>query len=380
MTGREPTGWSRREFMTACAGCSAAFAAGMGHWTFADHQLSHSAMHWEPLPDGTVQCRICPNMCICGEGQLSDCKTRINRAGRMVSLSYGLPCVLFADTLEKNPLYHVAPGSRTITLGTAGCNLRCAYCQNWEFSQADPRKTKNMKLSPADVVRYAKDRSIQWITFTYTEPVAYYEYAVDIAARAKAEGLSIAVVTAGYINPKPLQQLLDVSDAFCITLKGYDEDFYQDVIGCSLNDVWRAIKQVAKSGVWLEIVNLIVPTLNDDMKGIGRLARALASVDQNIPLHFLRFVPDYKLQHLPPTPTEIMEKAKAEADEQGMRYVYLDNLPGHPGSNTLCHQCGAPLIERSGFNIMSNRIKNSRCPDCGVQIPGRWSLAWRKAV
>jgi len=278
--------------------------------------------------------------------------------------------VIYVDALEKNPLYHVAPGSNALATATAGCNLTCTYCQNWDIAQVGPDKTRNMDLSPDALVGKAAERGVKWLTFSYTEPVAYYEYALDAARIARQQGLKVAVVTAGYINPKPLEKLMEISDAFSVTLKGYSQEFYQNVCGGNLETVWQTLRTLAGSGKWLEVVTLIVPGMNDEEQGLRKLARMLAQLNRDIPMHYLRFSPAYKLKHLPQTPVKTLERASQLARQEGLRYVYLSNLPGHSGAHTVCPSCSRTLIERVGFKVLRNQVKNGCCPACRFAIPG----------
>jgi len=369
--------YSRREFIRTCAACGLGFAAGA---RIACAQRAapiknqaaslKEAFFWEALADGRTRCTTCPNGCVSAEGDITRCRTRINRGGKLCTLTYGKPCVIYIDPLEKNPLYHVNPGHNALATATAGCNLYCHYCQNWEISQVGPDKTKNMDLPPEALIAEARERGLKWLTFSYTEPVAYYEYAVDAARLARSRGLKVAMVTAGFINPKPLNQLIEVSDAFSITLKGYTSSFYKDICGGTLEDVWRCIKTIAQSGKWMEVVTLVVPGLNDEESGLRSIARSLAQINPDIPLHFLRFAPAYKLKLLPSTPLRTLEKARDAARREGLHFVYLSNLPGHAGANTYCPACSKLLVERVGFKILNNRVVNRHCPTCGRKIPG----------
>jgi len=328
-------------------------------------------MFWEAVDDGTVKCTTCPNFCRRGEGGITQCKTRINRGGKLYSLTYDSPCLIREDPLAKNPLYHATPGASAIGVATAGCNLSCKYCQNWEISQVGPRGTKNMDVTADELVGKARDRGLEWITFSYTEPVAYLEYAIDVARAARKHGVKIAIATAGYICPGPLAELARHTDAFSVTLKGYTEKFYREVCGCGLRDVQRAISTIARSGKWMEVATLIVPGLNDDADGLRAIARFVARAGRDIPLHFLRFSPAYKLRNLPPTPLKTLETARAAALEEGLRYVYID-LSGHSAANTVCPACGTALIERAGFTVIRNNLKYGGCPRCSRRIPGLW--------
>lgn len=380
MTTGEDRSISRREFVRGCALCGlgAALAPGLagvaqagpfGRLRRSDDTDLHEAMFWEPIDGGRTRCLTCPNRCVSAEGEVTTCKTRINRDGRLYTMTYGKPCVVNLDPLEKNPLYHVAPGSTALGVATAGCNLRCAYCQNWDISQVGPWETRNMDMMPEETVQKARDRNLEWITFSYTEPVAYYEYAIETARLAHAAGMKVAVVTAGLICDEPLQKLMQVSDAFSVTLKGYTDEFYREVCGASLADVWSTIRTLVKSGRWVEVVNLIVPGRNDEETGIRSIARSIAGLNRSIPLHFLRFAPAYKLRHLPPTPVKTLETARAIALKEGLKYVYV-GLSGHEGNNTTCPKCKTLLLERAGFNVIANHLKNGRCPSCRTALAG----------
>lgn len=370
---------SRRDFLSGCVlgglglavtGASPADARRSASAARKPAPVYHEATFWESREGGRVRCLTCPNFCECGEGGITRCRTRVNRGGKLYTMTYGRPCVIYVDALEKNPLYHVAPGSSALATATAGCNLYCAYCQNWDIAQVGPDKTRNMDLSPDALVGEAVERKVRWLTFSYTEPVAYYEYALDAARIARQRGLKVAVVTAGYINPKPLEKLMEFSDAFSVTLKGYTQEFYQKVCGGNLEDVWQTLRLLARSGKWLEVVTLIVPGMNDEEQGLRELARSLARLNRDIPLHYLRFSPAYKLKHLTMTPLKTLEKASRLARQEGLRYVYLSNLPGHSDAHTVCPNCSTLLVERVGFKVLSNQVKNGRCPACGLLIPG----------
>lgn len=372
---------SRRDFLRGgiafclCAGsCSAVRAQIARLAKINDGNLRESAF-WEPLAEGRTKCKTCPNECESDEGGITRCNTRINRGGKLYSLTYGRPCVIYTDALEKNPLYHVTPGQNAIATATAGCNLICKYCQNWDISQVGPSKTRNMDLSPEALVRQVTDRGLKWLTFSYTEPVAYLEYALEAARIARRQGVKVAVVTAAYINPKPLEQLITSADAFSVTLKGYSEEFYRDICGARLDRVWESIRIIARAKKWMEIVTLIVPGLNDRPEGLQQLARALAKLDQNIPLHYLRFFPAYKLKHLSATPVKTLENARETALKEGLKYVYLSNLPGHAAANTYCPACSKILIERIGFKIIKNILPENRCPFCRQTIAGLWQFS-----
>lgn len=371
---------ARREFlgnMTACGLCLAgilpvsagAALAGKGEATGSRTEGLKEAYFSESLGNGKTRCLTCPNMCVRDDGEVTFCNTRINKGGRLYSLTYSKPCLLNVDNIAKNPLYHVDPGASALGVATAGCNLRCKYCQNWEISQVGPDKTKNMDLSPLQLIEKVKEKKLKWITFSYTEPVAYFEYALDTAKLAKGKGLNVAICTAGNICDKPLAELIRYADAFSVTMKGYSEDFYRDVASCSFKDVWRSINSIQKARKWIEVVTLIVPGVNDDMDGIKKIASGLAGISRDIPLHFLRFAPAFKMRNLPATPVQTLEKAHETAKKAGLKYVYID-LSGHRNNTVYCAACGKALIERTGFAVVGNELRKGKCSACSATLPG----------
>jgi len=286
---------------------------------------------------------------------------------------YGNPCAVQVDPIEKKPFYHFLPTSAAFSIATAGCNLRCLYCQNWTISQFPPEETDNVDLPPEGVVRAAVRSNAPVIAYTYSEPTAFYEYMLATARLAREAGLRSVVISAGFINPEPLRELCQTVDAIKIDLKGYDQDFYRKVCSAELEPVLEAIRTIHRAGVHLEIVNLVVPTLNDQLDQLRALARWLTrEISPDVPLHFSRFMPQYKLANLPPTPVETLEKARQIALEEGMRFVYVGNVPGHPGDNTYCPACSKPIIVRQGFAVTEYQLKGNKCAYCGEPIPGVW--------
>ena len=320
-----------------------------------------------------VQCNLCPHECIIADGERGECRVRENRGGRLYSMVYGNPCAVHVDPIEKKPFYHFLPTARALSLATAGCNLRCQYCQNWTISQVGPEKTKNADLPPEDVVELAEKQDAPVIAYTYSEPIVFYEYVCETAKLARATGLRNAVVSAGFINREPLLGMCDLVDAIKIDLKGYDERFYRDVCGGELEPVLETIETIHETGTHLEIVNLVVPTLNDDLEQLRELSAWIANdVSPRVPLHFSRFHPQYKLENLPPTPVETLERARETAMGEGLAFVYVGNVGGHPGNHTYCPACGEVLIERVGFGVKSYHIEDGACGFCGTPIPGVW--------
>jgi pyruvate formate lyase activating enzyme len=278
------------------------------------------------------------------------------------------------DPIEKKPLYKYLPSYSAFSLATAGCPLSCKFCQNWEISQASPEDHQGPFAHPSRIADAAKNSKSPVIAFTYNEPTVFSEYMVDIAGEARRKNIRSVMISCGFINEDPLAELCGVLDAIKIDLKGYSENFYRTVCGASLRPVLRSIKQIAKSRVHLEIVNLVVPTLNDSDKMLQELINwILGEVGADIPVHFTRFHPDYQLRNLSPTPVATLERARDLALAKGMYYPYVGNVPGHPGNHTYCPGCGKVVIERQSFFVTAMNIKNGQCKFCGRKIAGVWA-------
>ena len=334
----------------------------------------HEAMWYESLAGGLVHCQLCPNSCRIPDGQIGLCRVRQNIGGRLYSLSYGRIAAQHVDPVEKKPFFHVLPGSRAFSLATPGCNLRCLFCQNWEISQAFPWEVSTRSATPEEVVEAALASGCASIAFTYSEPTIFYEYMLDIARLAKARGLKTVVVSAGYIQPGPLKELLPFIDAYKIDFKAFDPEFYTRLTGGSRDPVLDAMKTIHASGVWLEIVNLLVTDQNDGEDQVRALARWVKdNLGPDVPLHFSRFFPQHRLQNLPPTPPDTLQRAKQIAEAEGIRYVYLGNVSEQETSNTYCPACRTLLIRRSGYAMLENNLRQGRCPKCNQEIYGIWN-------
>lgn len=345
-----------------CAGCHSP----------AEAPLSVSYCH-TPHTGSSVRCNLCPHRCLIAAGERGTCRVRENRAGRLYSMVYGNPCAVHVDPIEKKPFFHFLPTAAAFSIATAGCNLRCLYCQNWSISQVAPEQTTNVDLPPAEVVRAAQAHPAPVIAYTYSEPSVFYEYVLATAQLGRAQGLRSAVISAGFINPEPLRALCAAVDAVKIDLKGFDADFYRTVCGGELAPVLEALRAVFQSGVHLEIVNLVVPTLNDRMDQLRALAGWVAeSLGPDVPLHFSRFFPQYKLANLPPTPVETLIEARQVSMAEGLRFVYVGNVPGDPGNNTYCPRCGQAVIVRGGFAVLEYHLQGDRCTFCDERVPGVW--------
>lgn len=333
------------------------------------------ARFYKQLEDGKVACELCPRGCTVAHGERGFCGARENRNGTYYTLVYGQVCTKLVDPIEKLPLFHVLPGARTFGIATACCNLTCKYCQSWQISQVRPEDVRSVYMSPRDVVEEAKSLGCRAVAYTYTEPVNFIEYAIDCAKEARKAGLLNICHTAAFINHEPLRELCYYMDAINIDLKAFSESFYRDVCGGSLKPVLDAIRIVAnESDAWLELTYLVVPGLNDDKVSAKQMCDWLKqNVGTDVPLHFTRFFPMYKLRNLTATPAKTIDSLRQVAFQSGLKYVYIGNVPGHGGESTYCPRCGSLIVQRVNYVIRSNRVRRGRCPDCGMLIPGIWS-------
>lgn len=332
------------------------------------------AGYYKKLEGKQVQCLLCPHKCIVSEGDRGECGVRENRDGSYYTLTYGRPCALHVDPIEKKPLFHVLPGSRVYSLATAGCNLSCLFCQNWQISQALPEEVKYENLSPDEIVQMAIDLDCPLIAYTYSEPTIFFEYMLAIAKKAHDKGLINTCHSNGFINPEPLSELSKFMSAANIDLKGFTDEYYSQVCGGELQPVLRSLKQIKKNGIHLELTNLIVPSKNDEMDNIRKMSKWIScELGPDVPLHFSRFYPRYKLRNLPPTPIKTLERAREVAMQEGLHFVYIGNLqPGHTSENTYCPKCKKLIIERRGYIVKRNGLKGGKCPNCSQPIAGLW--------
>jgi pyruvate formate lyase activating enzyme len=324
---------------------------------------------------GTLaKCLLCAQGCVIADGKVGRCRTRLNVSGEIRSLVYGRPLSIHTDPIEKKPFFHFLPGAAAFSLATAGCPLECKFCQNWEISQARPEDYPVPYTPPEAIVNASGERNAPVIAFTYNEPTVFTEYLTDIARVARSRGIRTVLVSCGFMRPEPLDEMCDVLDAVKIDLKGFHEDFYRDVCGASLRPVLDSIERIAKRGTHLEIVNLVVPTLNDSDAMLRDLARWIVEhAGADVPIHFTRFHPDYQLVNLPPTPVATLERARAIARAAGARFVYVGNVPAHDGNHTYCPRCERVIVVRQGFFILENHMEGDRCGYCGERIAGVWS-------
>ena len=334
---------------------------------------SHEGFLYKKLKKNRVVCGICPNRCLLSPGDLSVCRSKVNIDGILYSLAYGNPCSVHVDPIEKKPLFHFKPKSRALSIATTGCNFRCLNCQNWEISQAKPWQVRHYELFPRDVVAKAQSVGAKSIAYTYSEPTTFFEYMIDIARIAREEGIYNLWISNGYINQKPLLELCKVLDAANVNLKSYSDAIYRKLNGGRLEPVLNTFKTLHEQRVHFEMTNLVVPGYVDDTDMAKRMCEwILNNLGPDYPLHFLRFFPRYKLDRLSPTPISTLSRFRELAMHEGIRYVYVGNVPGHEGNNTYCHDCGKLLVERKGYLIPTYNLVENRCRFCKSVIPGVW--------
>jgi pyruvate formate lyase activating enzyme len=333
---------------------------------------SREAIHYISTPRG-LKCKLCPQNCEIEEREYGDCRTRIHLDSKLYTISYGNPCAVHVDPIEKKPLYHFLPASRAYSIATAGCNLACLNCQNWQISQSSPTDTRNYDLMPERVVKEAINKNCKSIAYTYSDPVAFYEYTLETSRLAHLQGIKNLIISAGYINEQPLRELIPYLDGANIDLKSFDNEIYEMLNAGTLQPVLDTLKILKEEGIWLEITNLIVPNWSDNLDMVKKMCNWLADEGfEDTPLHFSRFHPTYKLTNIPQTPLSTLERAASIAKQSGLKYVYIGNVPSHPSENTYCPGCEKIAIERKGFFIKSLNIENSACKYCGETISGVW--------
>ena len=346
-----------------------------GQFSTPDEDALHmrEAMFYTPTAKGQ-KCLICPNNCVIKPGESGECHTRWNADGRLYTIAYGNPCAVHVDPIEKKPLYHFLPQSKAFSIATAGCNLACLNCQNWEISQANPRQTRNHDLLPGAVLKSCLENRCSSIAYTYSDPVAFYEYTYDTSQLARVEGIKNVLVSAGYINKEPLRELAKYIDAANIDLKSFSNEIYEMLNAGTLQPVLDTLKFLKDEGVWLEITNLVVPGWNDDLDMVKEMCTWLAENGfSDYPLHFSRFYPQHKLAQLPPTPTETLVACHDIAFSEGLKYVYIGNVPGADTQNTVCPGCGKVVVERKGFTVVQTNLTANACSFCKTEIAGIWN-------
>jgi pyruvate formate lyase activating enzyme len=420
------TGFSRREALKlglgglACAACGGAVvyyvsgrvqSAGSSSGVFKGDAPSgklwdqwrkqgwvREARHYLKLGQN-IQCKLCPNECLLEPEDRGHCRNRVHKEGKLYTLAYANPCALHIDPIEKKPLMHFLPGTGVFSLATAGCGFRCLNCQNWDISQRKPEETKDPRgapmrltprqlhaltgdatdrvtLLPEDVAEVAQFFSCPSIAYTYSEPIVWFEYMIDIAKSARAKKIKNCWITCGYIQEEPLLELCKVTDAANVNLKSFDEQIYRDLNSGKLEPILATLKTLKREGVWFEVTNLVVPTYTDKPEMIRRMCDwLLANLGPDYPLHFSRFQPAHKLTHLPPTPVDMLLKARDVARAAGLHYVYIGNCPeAEDAETTFCPGCKKPVVERNVFSVLEMRVVDGKCATCGTRIAGVWAV------
>lgn len=332
------------------------------------------AMYWEPRENGDVRCLLCFRSCRIPPESRGYCGVRVNVGGALQTMVYGNMTAVTYSPVEKKPLHHYLPTALANNYGTAGCNLSCLFCHNWHMSQRRLEEIGYETVTPADALHRARLRDAALLSFTYNEPTTFYEFMLETAELGRSAGLRINVNTNGLMQEAPTRRLMQPGDSATVDLKAFDEGFYREICGGSLSHVLDSIETMRDIGVWVEIVNLVIPGLNDDPGTIRSMCRWIVDhVGPDVPLHINRFVPAYRLTHVPATPVATLERAHGIAVQEGLHHVYIGNVPGHVHNSTYCHTCGARLIHRVHFSTTIVGMSNGTCRACGTSVPGVWS-------
>ena len=379
MSGKN--GIARREFLKAlgagaCAACAACVlgrrAAGQAE-TARPQVAVHDAMWFERLPDKAVKCQLCPRECVVADVERGYCGVRENQGGDYKTLVYGALCSMNVDPIEKKPLFQYLPGTTALSVATAGCNIECKFCQNWNISQYRPEQVDSIVVPPENLARAAATRRVPTIAYTYSEPVVFSEYVHDTAEAGRRLGVGSVIISNGFIREPALRQLCRHLTAVKIDLKAFTEKFYAEQCAGRLAPVLATLEVLRDVGIHTEIVVLIIPTLNDSAGEIASMAKwIVARMGPDVPLHFSRFHPIYRVKNLPPTPVETLTMARKIAMDAGIRYVYVGNVM-HEGESTYCPSCRKVVIRRVGYNVDPSGLRSGACAACGQKIPGVWS-------
>ncbi len=380
-----PSPLGRRMFLKCALASGAALGAGelaspkaaaapwAGQQTQEDSRFTVEAKFYNKLPNKMIKCTLCPRGCVVGDRERGYCGVRENRGGTYYTLVHSRVCAAHVDPVEKKPLFHYLPGSLAFSVATAGCNVNCKFCQNWDISQSRPEQVPSDYAPPQRIADLARQYRCPTIAYTYSEPVVFSEYLMDVADAGHGAGIRSIVVSNGYMQEEALKMAYGKMDAVKIDLKSFSESYYRDVVSGQLKPVLETLVTLRKMGKWTEIVYLVVPGLNDgeqEFRGLASWIKTNLGVD--VPLHFTQFHPEYLMKNLPITPVPTLERAKAIADAEGLHYVYIGNVPGHPAENTYCPKCRRMLVERAGFTVSQMSIREGACPFCRQPIPGVW--------
>ena len=388
MSDRAASDMDRREFLGVCGkaclalgvlplgerlGLTALPQAAMGK---VGNISNVPARYFKALGDKEIKCQLCPRHCQIRQGERGLCGVRENVDGVYVTKVYGKPTAIKGDPMEKGPFFHFLAGTKTLALGTAGCNLTCLYCQSWQFAQRRPEQTDNQSLMPDDLVAQVQKYELPSITFTFSEPMIAVEYVIDTAKLARKAGIKTCLHTAAWCNEQPLRDVCSVVDAVNIDLKGFTGKFYEDVVGGRMDSVLENIKTVADTDVWLELTNLVIPGYNDNPDTFKAMCEWIVdNLGPDVPLHVSRFFPAYRLRNVPATPFDTLKDLRKLAFTAGLHYVYLGNMAGDPSESTYCPKCGTQVVHRVGYEVENKalNIRTYKCTKCGLTIPGVWT-------
>jgi len=371
---------NRRQFFSQSVklcGAGTALGLSLGSNTGAADKENRDlveAKHYQKLPNRKIKCVLCPRECVIDDLETGYCGVRENHGGTYYTLVHSRPCSAHIDPIEKKPLFHFLPGTEAFSIATVGCNVLCKFCQNWEISQARPDQAQSYELTPEKVAQYAITNNCASIAYTYTEPVVFFEYMYDCAQAGQQRNIKSVMISNGYIQAEPMRELIKVVDAVKVDLKAFTEGFYEKVVAGRLKPVLDTLVLLKNENSWTEIVYLVIPTLNDDPNEIRQMSKWIkAELGADVPLHFSRFYPVYRLKNLPPTPTSTLDRARNIAMEAGLNYVYIGNIPGHEGESTFCPNCKKIVVRRIGYQILENNLKKpGLCKFCQQKIAGVW--------
>ena len=332
------------------------------------------AVLWEAAQGGRTQCRLCSFRCLIADGKRGHCQVRQNIGGTLYSLNYDKVCAANPDPIEKKPLFHFLPGSRSFSIAAVGCNFRCEFCQNWQISQAalETGGIDGQTIAPEQIVASAVRSGCKSIAYTYTEPTIFMELCNDCGRPAKEKGLANVFVSNGYMTREAIDFAAEWLDGINVDLKAFSDDYYRTLCAARLQPVLDTISHIAReTEIWIEVTTLIVPGQNDSEDELKKIADFLASqAGPHVPWHISRFYPQYKYSDAGPTPISTMRRAEEIGKADGLRYIYLGNVPGTDSDSTFCHGCGRMLIERTGYRIVANDLSDGKCPDCGAEMAG----------
>ncbi len=336
--------------------------------------LAEEAMYYTELENERVRCDLCFRNCKIGPGKRGYCGVRKNHQGKLFSLVYGNMATVTVGPVEKKPLHQYKPGAQANNYGTAGCNLSCLFCHNWRLSQQKLEELDGYDhFLPEEALDYAVHRDVKLLSFTYNEPTVFYEFMLETAKIARKAGLGVNVNTNAMLQEKPLKELFEFADSATVDLKGFSQEFYREICEGELQPVLENLKLLKEMGIWVEVVNLVIPGLNDDEELIKEMSRWLyEELGPETPLHLNRFMPAYRLQNISPTPVGTLETARKIAADQGLNYVYIGNVPGHTFNSTFCPECNSIVIQRHHFSIREMNIEEGKCKSCGYGIAGIW--------